>query len=82
MDFIKAIQHATIGYGIRRAEWKRSVHEDVTGPDLILHLDHDGLRWVNTPDGRANGTPIKLCGDDMNYDLMAEDITADDWQVI
>lgn len=82
MNFIKAIQHATIGYGIRRAEWVRTQPDD--WPDLILHLDCDGLRWVNTPDGRANVLlpPVKLCGEDINYDLLVQDITADDWQVV
>lgn len=37
MNFIAAIQHASIGYGIRRKVWKR-----------MLHLDQHELFWVDT----------------------------------
>ncbi len=71
MNFIKAIQHATIGYGIRRKAWRER-------PDCFLHLRDDGdLEWDD-----PETIPCKLLGNDLAADLLPEDITATDWEAI
>lgn len=75
MNFIKAIQHATIGYGIRRRSWRQ---------DAVLTVDNFGdLYWTS---GVGTDTPVKLGvsgpGVDMTFDLNVEDIQARDWEVV
>lgn len=73
MNFLKAIQHATIGYGIRRKPW--SFRENCY---LVLKLDE--LYWA---EGNCGGE-AKLCPDkpDLTVDLLPEDIAAKDWETI
>lgn len=79
MNFMMAVKHAVIGYGIRRAEWKQ-VHG---GPDLILTLDHTGeFYWCTAPVPENTNRPVQLLGPDMNHDLLSADIKAEDWEVI
>lgn len=71
MNFIKAVRHGTIGYGIRRRMWTR---------DAILTVDNFGeLYWTN---GVCTNTPVMLCGPDKAFDLSVEDIQAQDWEVV
>lgn len=71
MNFVAAIQHATIGYGIRRKAW---------GPKAFLYL-HDGntLRWGHFDDQVET---CDLLGPSRTMDLQASDITGTDWEVI
>lgn len=72
MNFIKAIQHATIGYGIRRKSWEVPF-------DTFLLLDHTGrLMW--SPNNVADFAI--LMGNDPATDLNAEDLQATDWETI
>lgn len=81
MNFLSAIKHAVIGYGIRRKVWQK---------DAILYLGsggQDALYWIYIPGAMRNerggrGDSVKLCGPDKSYDLQPEDITADDWEAI
>lgn len=71
MNFIKAVQHATIGYAIRRRAWGN--------PDSMLILDHTGeFRWV-APNCM---TVAALLGSDTTGDLTAEDIIGTDWEAV
>lgn len=71
MNFIKAIQHATIGYGIRRKSWRDGA---------TITIDNFGdLYWV---EGVGMDVPIKLCGRDAGFDLSPEDIRAQDWEAV
>jgi hypothetical protein len=79
MNFIAAIQHATIGYGIRRKAWKH---------DVILML-HNGseLHWLKDRNGVSvenfgTWTQCHVLGSDKTHDLTAEDIAAQDWEAI
>lgn len=68
MNFIAAIQHATIGYGIRRKAW----HEN-----SILHLgDGAALYWTHSK------YQVALLGTDHGFDVNAADIAATDWEAI
>jgi hypothetical protein len=81
MNFYGAIQHASIGYGVRRKQWAEN---------SILFFDHDKcqLCWLNATyveNGveHGKGTVAKLLG--LQYatlDLTAEDIKATDWDTI
>ena len=71
MNFIAAVQHATIGYGIRRKRWSdKSI--------LALGPDGHSFEWLEstTPD------PVKLLGPDLTYDLTPDDIMAEDWETV
>lgn len=71
MNFIKAVQHGTIGYGIRRRSWRQGA---------ILSVGNSGeLYWI---EGVGTDTPVKLCGPDKAFDLSVEDIQAQDWEVV
>lgn len=69
MNFLSAIKHATIGYGIRRQDWP---------PKALLHLDTLGeLRWV------CGGNQVApLLGTDTGLSINEEDIKAKDWETI
>ena len=79
MGFIGAIQHATIGYGVRRPAWH---------PDFVLWLDRNTneLKLVN--DKARDGEPVKegvvinILGGSKAMDLDEEDLTANDWETI
>lgn len=75
MNFLSAIKHAAIDYGIRRRAWARR--------DAILCLGNGTngceLYWI---DGVGKDTPVKLCGTDAAFDLIVEDIQAQDWEVV
>ncbi len=78
MNFLSAIKHAAIDYGIRRRAWQK---------EAILSMSNGAtccLYWLNIPkEGRGESdAPVKLCGPDKTYDLQPEDITATDWEVI
>jgi hypothetical protein len=78
MNFIAAIQHAAIGYGIRRKAWRN---------DAILMLENNQLHWIKDRNGVEtpnNGiwNECKLMGADITHDLTAEDIAAQDWEAI
>lgn len=74
MNFISAIKHATIDYGIRRRSWRE-------GAILCLGNGHDTcqLYWI---EGIGRDTPVKLCGPDKSFDLSVEDIQAQDWETV
>lgn len=75
MNFIAAIQHATIGYGIRRKAWNNT--------DAILHLnDKAELHWVPAIHNPEHQAPVKLGHGDICYDLTQSDIAANDWEAI
>jgi len=70
MNFLNAIRHAAIGYGIRRKIW---------GSDSILSMDNGCcLWWINTQEDRE----ARLLGPDRSLDLTAEDIQATDWETV
>lgn len=71
MNFIRAIQHATIGYGIRRKVWSSNEH-------CWLYLHNDQLQWA---EGNI-ACSCNLLGKDLSADLIEEDITATDWETI
>ena len=76
MKFIPAIQHATIGYGIRRKCW---------AGDTCLHLDNlQTLRWigVNLSEYGRDSDECKFFGGDAGFDLSKTDILADDWETV
>jgi hypothetical protein len=69
MNFLTAIKHAAIGYGIRRKSWPEE--------NAILHLDNlNDLRWVRS------GVLCLLLGNPHDFDLTKEDIQAKDWEII
>jgi hypothetical protein len=69
MNFLTAIKHAAIGYGIRRKGWEDE--------DAILYLDNfNELVWVHS------GVTCTLIGDPEDFDLTVEDIKAKDWETI
>ncbi len=76
MNFMMAVKHAVIGYGIRRACWQ---------PSAILSMDNFGnFYWLSMPaylrvnDDRA----AKLLGPDATFDLQDCDIIATDWVTV
>lgn len=70
MNFLKAIQHATIGYGIRRKCW---------GPKAILSLDNFArLYWLNS-DCRLSAIFVQETD---SYNLSLEDINSTDWETV
>lgn len=78
MNFLCAIKHAAINYGIRRRVWVSSA---------ILSLSNGcELYWLETSKGGKHGDdlnpPCKLLGPDKAYDLQPEDIVAQDWEVV
>ncbi len=79
MNFISAIKHAAIDYGIRRRAWQK---------EAILCLGNGSqsceLYWLNIPkEGRMErDAPCRILGPDKTYDLQPEDVTATDWEVI
>lgn len=81
MNFLSAIKHAAIDYGIRRVVWPKYA---------ILSLGNGNrgdtcqLYWLNVSKDQAAPChePVKLCGPDLTYDLSPEDIAATDWEVI
>lgn len=76
MNFITAIQHATIGYGIRRQTWilSRWMLLDDSGHHLIWNIVPNGY---GTRDGN-----ITLLGPDPSWDITEEDIKATDWEAV
>lgn len=82
MNFISALLHANIGYGIRRKAW----HEKA-----VLYLEQTQLFWmddakkqrtkfVEPQAGKSN--EVRLCGPDLTFDLQPEDFNGIDWEVI
>lgn len=66
MNFLNAIKHAAIGYGIRRQGWANN-----------LHLTHNGeLKWV------GQTMKCSMLGGDTAWDLNKGDITALDWETV
>lgn len=76
MTFIKAIQHATIGYGIRRKAWTER-------ENCYLELRYNELWWAA---GNVVDREAKLCPDiedaDLAIDIIPEDIVAIDWEIV
>lgn len=69
MNFINAILHVNIGYGIRRMSWQEGA---------ILHLGGgQKLFWLG-----KEREPVTLLGDDETHDLNAEDLKATDWETV
>jgi hypothetical protein len=67
MNFIQAVQHGSIGYGIRRAIWPK---------DVILTVNNfGGFDWML-------GGEAELLGDDPASDLSVEDVKSEDWVTI
>ncbi len=82
MNFLCAIKHAAIDYGIRRRAWV---------PGAILSLGNGAygngpdLYWLEglVPwDKGGDGRPAVLLGPDKTYDITEEDIKAIDWETI
>lgn len=71
MNFIAAIQHASIGYGIRRKAWRENVN------CWLILVNHE-LHWC---EGNV-ASVARLLGDDITCDLLAEDIAAGDWETL
>ena len=72
MNFLNAIRHAAIGYGIRRKPWPEN---------SILSLDNACvLRWLHKINVRDD--ECKLLGPDTTLDLQAWDIVACDWDTV
>jgi hypothetical protein len=68
MNFLTAIKHAAIGYGIRRKPWEEG---------YILHLNYSGeLEWL------ACGSTCPLLDGDTGWDLTEHDIKSKDWETI
>lgn len=92
MNFIQAIQHATIGYRIRRAEWGlpnpnvKYSDPDLdrpNGPSLTL-TELSGiprLEWSFNGNVAA-GEEAVLLGSDLTLHLLDSDIKAKDWEVV
>lgn len=77
MNFIKAIQHATIGKRIRRRAWPMK--------DAILSLYENNLIWRQRRNAAGDMFimhPCKLCGPDLTLDLQPEDLQANDWEAL
>lgn len=71
MNFLKAILHAGIGYGIRRKAWP---------PKAILSLDNFGeLHWIDAVEEESR---CRLLTGDLSWDLSPEDIQANDWETV
>jgi hypothetical protein len=69
VNFLTAIKHAAIGYGIARKGWGDE--------GVCLYLDDcSDLRWVHS------GVTCTLIGDPEDFDLTVEDIKAKDWETI
>lgn len=70
MNFLNAIRHAAIGYGIRRKSW----------PDgWILSIDNAcRLWWLPMAPGRQD----EMCGLLDDHGLDDGDITAEDWTTV
>lgn len=80
MNFLSAIKHAVIDYGIRRAAWHK---------DAILYLGNGSqgceMYWLPRPEDNehtVNQSPMRLCGPDKTLDIQPEDIVATDWEAI
>lgn len=68
MNFIAAIQHASIGFYIRRKQWPNYA---------MLRMEGVQLWWVN-----GVTFPANLLGIDKTGDVSAEDIQANDWEYV
>lgn len=79
MNFIRAIQHTALGYGIRRKEWRDN-------PDCYLCLQGGNLVWSYNfvkrlqDNGHKRLIP-KLLGPDFDVDIQEQDIRAEDWEL-
>ena len=70
MNFLAAIKHAAIGYGIRRKVWHSKA---------ILHLNNlCELEWCCDCDSHI----APLLGPDPAASVNAEDIKATDWETV
>lgn len=71
MNFLAAILHAGIGYGIRRKSWNK---------DAVLYLDNlKVLRWLY---GNAKDEEARLLGPEVSIDVTSEDVRAKDWETV
>jgi hypothetical protein len=66
VNFISALKHATIGYGIRRKEWMEG---------HTMFMENDELFWTHLPTH-----PIIFFSGFMG--LNEQDIAAKDWETI
>ena len=86
MNFISALKHAMIDYGIRRKAWpKEAILSLCNGHDScqLYWLDH--TKGGNRDRSRPASywlDPVKLCGPDLTFDLTPEDLQANDWEAI
>lgn len=72
MNFLAALKHAIIGYGIRRKSWPNK--------DAILHFTNlNDLEWLNRVSEHTG--PCVLLGRRAS-DLHSDDLTAIDWETI
>lgn len=74
MNFLGALQHAFIGYGIRRKAWNHSP---------IIYYDHDDqrLRFLGTNKDTDNGLLVSFAAEEGGDVLTPEDCNAMDWEV-
>ena len=74
MNFIAAILHATIGYGIRRKAWSEG---------FTLHIDNHELKWIDDKQQPATKhSPVCQIGQGGDMHLGLEALRADDWEAI
>ena len=70
MNFIAAIQLATVGLNVRRKAW---------GPAVTIGIVGFGcLEWTNN----SVYKPVHLLGNDAGISMTEEDIKATDWEVL
>ena len=70
MNFIAALQLATIGFNIRRKSWSPSVTIGIVGFGC--------LEWTNN----SVYKPVHILGKDAGISLVEEDLTATDWEIL
>lgn len=69
MNFIRAIQHASIGFLIRRKAWQNFA--------VLRLVNYDQLYWIN-----GIQCSCHILGSDKGTDLMPEDLAATDWTTL
>lgn len=75
MSFINALLHANIGYGIRRSIWSQTAEDN----KCVLYLNEfHQLVWK--PGNLCH--ECKILGGNIDCDLLAEDILAEDWEIV
>ncbi len=66
MNFLQAIEAASICHPIRRTTWTKD----------YLHLDNGQLSWS------VSKKYCNILGNDIVYDLQPDDLKATDWEIL